>query len=153
MPSHRAPWDRRFCDNARLSAVTSAGPESGRFTADPFAAGSVPLVTTEAAAAARPIVEAVPAVLVGANLRSTFGGAGKAARLVRRITVQATTATAAYVYVGDVRPENLVSGTRTGNFDENDTSQPIFVPEGTTMAVEWQTSAGTALARIEYVEI
>lgn len=61
--------------------------------------------------------------------------------------------TRAFVYVGPIQPENLVSGTVSGAFDENDPNQPIYVPEGTPVNVVWTTTNGPARARIEFVRL
>ncbi len=87
-------------------------------------------------------------------LRATFTPAPGQAWLVRRISVSNTETGQALVYVGDVQPQNYVSGTRTGQLDENDTSQPIFVPEGSPLLVVWSSLiTGVAWARIEYMEV
>ena len=77
---------------------------------------------------------------------------GSAAYLTR-ITVSCSVESSAYLYVGDVSRACLVSGTRAGRFDENDTSQPIYVPEGTPVFVCWDKEASDALARFEYFTI
>lgn len=103
---------------------------------------------------ARPTVQAQRAVVVAGALRATFTPPPAKSWLVRRITVQNTEFGQAFVYVGDAQPQNVVSGTRTGTFDENDTSQPIFVPEGSPLLVIWTSvTTGVAWARIEYVEV
>lgn len=109
---------------------------------------------TTPALPARPVVIAQKALIVSGALRCTFTPAPGKAWLVRRITVQNTKFGQAFVYVGDNQPQNVVSGTRTGTFDENDTSQPIFVPEGSPLLVIWTSATnGVAWARIEYVEV
>jgi hypothetical protein len=104
---------------------------------------------------ARPAVAVAYAAIVGGKLRATFGPpAPGRAWLVRRMTVQNSETGRAYVYVGDEQPQNIVSGTRSGTFDENDPRQPYFVPEGSPLLVVWQSvTTGEALARIEYVEV
>ncbi len=71
--------------------------------------------------------------------------------LVYRITVQSTVQGEAYVYVGEPSIYTLVSGTYSGEFDENETSVPYVVPIGTPIVIEWP-AGGECLARIEYVE-
>lgn len=72
--------------------------------------------------------------------------------LVRRIVVQSTVRGQALVYVGTVDAANLVSGTVSGNLDENDPNQPYLVPEGTALRVHW-VDGGVCSARIEYTVI
>lgn len=103
---------------------------------------------------ARPQVGRSQAVIVGGLLRCTFVPAPGRAWLVRRITVSNTMTGKAFVYEGDYQPQNVVSGTRTGTFDENDTANPIFIPEGSAMLVVWlSATTGVAWSRIEYVEV
>jgi hypothetical protein len=83
------------------------------------------------------------------------GAASAATRLVRRITVStpgATTATRAFVYVGEPAPETIVMGTRSGVLDVALENPPLFVPNGTVLAVQWDGTPTRALARIEYQE-
>lgn len=104
----------------------------------------------------RPFIAVAAGVLVGGKMRATFGPpAPGVAWSVYRITVQGAVAGRAYMYVGDERPENLVSGTNSGTFDENDTGRPYYVPEATPLLIVWQagTSDPAAMARIEYLEI
>jgi hypothetical protein len=106
-----------------------------------------------AAQAPRPLI---------ANATGTDDGAGRmvarftapptVAWLVRRIVVQSTVSGQALVYVGSLIPENVVSGTITGEFDENDANQPYLVSEGVELAVVW-ANGGVCRARIEYQEV
>lgn len=119
----------------------------------PSGAGQV-AIDQPGALPARPVVEVQKAVVVAGQLRCTFTPAPGKAWLVRRVTVQNTVFGQAFVYVGDKQPQNIVSGTRTGTFDENDTSQPIFVPEGSPVLIVWTgATTGSAWGRIEYVEV
>lgn len=109
-----------------------------------------------AAPPARPFIAVAAAKLTAGKMRASFGPpAAGVAWSVYRITVQASAAGRAYMYVGDERPENLVSGTDSGTFDENDTGRPYYVPEQQPLLVVWQagTNDPAALARIEYLEI
>jgi hypothetical protein len=103
---------------------------------------------------ARPQVLAAQGAVVSGALRAVFTPAPNRAWLVRRISVINTKTGQALVYVGEVQPQNFVCGTRTGQLDEDDTNQPIFVPEGSVMNVVWSSSTtGVAWCRIEYVEV
>lgn len=77
------------------------------------------------------------------------------AYLVRRITVSTpgnTTAVRAFVYVGEVAPENLVMGTNAGIFDYTTEDPPLYVPDGMPLVVQWDAGPARALARVEYQE-
>lgn len=118
--------------------------------------GTAAAATDPAPVVARPQIAVARAQLVAGQLVASWQEVNGYAVALTRITVSATQAdntTRAYVYVGPVAPENLVSGTRAGAFDENDTNQPIFVPEGTPLNVVWNTAIGTATARLEYLTI
>lgn len=120
----------------------------------PPAAGAPTGEQTAAQLPIRPTRDVQIAALVAGALRCTFTPAAGKAWLVRRITVQADITGRAFVYEGDAQRQNIVSGTRSGTFDENDTRQPIFIPEGSQMLVIWPSAAsGFASARIEYVEV
>lgn len=102
----------------------------------------------------RPEIAAVTAQDVGDALAAVWTAPGGAAVLLTRITVQCSDNAgrpAAYVYVGDRADQNLVSGTSSGHFDENDPNQPYFVPESTPVTIVWTTTTGTASARLEYL--
>lgn len=71
---------------------------------------------------------------------------------VYRITVRSDVQGEAYVYVGNPSDYSLVSGTYSGDFDENEAVTPYVVPIGTPFVVEWP-SGGNCFARIEYVEM
>lgn len=104
---------------------------------------------------ARPFISTAVAAIVAGKLRATFGPPlpGRA-WMVGRITVQNSNPGRAYVYVGDEQNQNIVSGTSSGTFAENEAVRPIYVPEGTTLLVVWQSvTTGSALARLEYVEV
>lgn len=101
----------------------------------------------------RPGIDTAAATLVAGSLVATWRAPLGGAVYLTRMTVSADTACAAYLYVGTPERVNLVSGTASGNFDENDPSQPIYVPEGTPVTVVWQTAIGAALVRVEYVPL
>lgn len=108
-----------------------------------------------AAPAPRPNIVTVDGILdagSGHLIASWHEPRGQALYLTR-MTVQADSDSYAYVYVGSVDTRNLVSGTTSGTFDENDPNQPYYVPEGTPVNVEWTTGTGSATARFEYVVI
>ena len=72
--------------------------------------------------------------------------------MVYRITVTSDTQGTAYVYVGPagvLTNDNLVSGTWSAQFDENDSRNPYYVPLGQTLTVYF-VSGGVCTARIEY---
>jgi hypothetical protein len=134
------------------------GPQAGHFAADLYRPGAqapgagggarggavVPIVATQTAVAK-----------AGQKLTARFGPAapGGAGWLVRRITVQLLTGEArAYVYAGEVAPENRRSGTRTGSFDECEYVRDLYVQPGAPLCVQWETTTGVALATIEYQE-
>ena len=132
----------------------TAGPDGGVFYGLPYTPGAAGAGGV-GAAAAQPQVAAVQASVQPVNgspqLVATLGPVPPSSLwLVRRITVQASAACSAYVYVGGLLPANIVSGTASGDFDENDTNQPIIVPCGQELAVVWTLASGTALARVEY---
>ena len=133
----------------------STGPEGGRFAGDPYVARGGQSAAAPIVIGIRPYVAYADAKLVAGQLVATLGPPRNGtAWEVRRITVQASAlAVNAYVYVGGPVPQNLVSGTSSGHFDENDTNQPIFVPENVPMSVAWSTATGTASVRIEYLEV
>lgn len=121
----------------------------------PPAAGPAGAVPAVADLPARPVILTAQAAIVNGKLRATFGPpAPGRAWLVGRITVQNDNSGRAYVYVGDEQPQNVVSGTSSGTFAENEAVRPYFVPEGTPLLVVWlSVTTGAALARIEYVEV
>lgn len=124
-----------------------AGPTAGAFT------GTVWEPPAETATPApRPLVATQAAALVGGQLVASLTPPPGVAWLVRRITVQNSVPGRAYVYVGALVADNIVSGTVSGEFDENDANQPYLVAEGTAFSVVW-AAAGTARFRIEYDEI
>lgn len=105
----------------------------------------------------RPIVAVVEGKVVGGVLVARLAGprAG-AAWLIRRITVSTPGGTArvrAYVYVGEVAPENLVMGTNSGSLDYAVEDPPLYVPDGSPVCVTWDAGPTRALARFEYQEI
>jgi hypothetical protein len=114
--------------------------------------GGVPL-----AVAARPQVATVEAKKVATLPTARLDGPNAgAAWLVRRITVSTpgnATAVRAFVYVGEVAPENLVMGTNSGVFDYTTEDPPLYVPDNTPLVVQWDAGPARALARIEYQEI
>lgn len=135
--------------------MTVSGPEGGQFTADIY---SPPTDNPELSPVPprRPQVATLEAVSVGGQLVSTLLPApAGTARWVNRITVSLPNrdaAVRAYVYVGDVRPENIIMGTRSGQLDVALENPPLFVPEGSLLSVAWDSGPSRALARIEYLE-
>jgi hypothetical protein len=131
------------------------GPESGRFTGDPWQPS--PGAQATQAAPTLPIPITAPATVSGGLLTAKLGPAKGSGWFVRRITVQysgSSTGVRAYVYVGDPTiPGNLVSGTNSGTFDECEYEQPLFIPPANSANVQWTTGSGTALARFEYWEV
>ena len=117
------------------------------------AADGSPTTVTATAPPPRPIIANAAAAVDGAGRTvATFTAPANVDWLVRRIVVQSNTQGTAYVYVGgQIAPANLVSGTYSGLFDENDAHQPYLVPAGQSMFVVW-TAGGVCQARIEYVE-
>jgi hypothetical protein len=123
----------------------AAGPLSAAVDGVPLAVAARPQVAT---VEAKPVATRPTARLDGPN-------AG-AAWLVRRITVSTpgnTTAVRAFVYVGEVAPENLVMGTNSGIFDYTTEDPPLYVPDNSPFIVQWDTGPARALARVEYQEI
>ncbi|MEV6478044.1 hypothetical protein [Streptomyces sp. NPDC051657] len=102
-----------------------------------------------------PAIASLSAVSEGVRLiaRLTAPASGRGLA-VARITVQYTgpDKPRAYVYVGTPTGPNLVSGTRSGSFDECEYVRSLYVPAGQELCVVWLTNNGQALARIEYQE-
>ena len=120
--------------------------------------GSSSTTAATTGSGARPEIAYAPASVVAGQLVARLGPPSPGyAWEVRRITVQASDAASyptAYVYVGlDTNPANLVCGTASGAFDDNDTNTPVWVPEGAQLIVAWSTATGTAGVRIEYTEV
>lgn len=134
-----------------------AGPEGGQFAADVWngTATDNPGLST-ADDPARTVPALLEGKLVGGQLVAVLAAAtAGGARKIRRITVTtpgSTTNVRAYVYIGDVRPENLLMGTRTGQLDYALEDPPVWVPEGSIVSVAWDPGPARALARIEYQE-
>ena len=116
-----------------------------RYTPD--AAGAV----VPSASAPRPLILQAVAQSEAGTMRARFTP-DPWPWLVHRITVQSDTLGTALVYVGEPAAENLVSGTFSGDFDENDASSPYLIPEGSPLIVEWP-AGGICRARIEYREV
>lgn len=133
------------------------GPNGGRFAADIYRPGAAAVADNSGLSAAAPLPSiASPAAVVQSGrltARLTAPASGRGI-YVGRITVQYTGSSSprAYVYVGEPVPANLVSGTRVGTFDECEYVRPLYVPAGHDLCVAWESSTGTALARIEYTE-
>lgn len=74
--------------------------------------------------------------------------------LIQSITVanDGAAASEARVYVGSAQPSNLVDGTIAGNLDVSDRNQPILVPGGETLRIEWTgaTAGSDSTAVIQY---
>jgi hypothetical protein len=114
------------------------------YVAPPATEGGAPVV--------RPAVLTAAATTVNGVCAAVLTAPATAAWLVHRIVVQNSVKGRALVYVGTVGREAVVSGTVSGEFDENDTHAPIFVAESTPLTVVWD-NPGDALARIEYREV
>lgn len=131
-----------------------AGPNAGAFTGEVWNPSTSPAQGLDGTPAqvSRPQVASADAVVSGGLTVATFTAPTTTAWLVRRIVVQSNTFGTAFVYVGTIDPDNIVSGTFSGDFDENDANQPYLVPEGVSMRIVW-ASGGICQARIEYVEV
>ena len=108
-------------------------------------------------ASARPQLAVVEGRFVGGLLTARLAGpSAGAAWLIRRITVSTPghlgTGVRAYVYVGEVAPETLVMGTRSGQLDTAVEDPPIYVPDSTPLVIQWAEGPTRALARVEYQE-
>lgn len=135
-----------------MTYPAGAGPTAGRFAAEAWTAPAA--ATADAATSERPFVQSAHAKLVGGRLRASFDGPTPGhVWWISRITVQADNPCNAYTYVGQVIADNIASGTSSGQFDENDPNQRYLVPEGSQFSVEWDTTTGDAIARIEYIEV
>lgn len=120
-------------------------PPAAQPLADAPTASDVPL---------RPDRLSVQGRIVAGKLRATFTPRPGYAWLIRRISVSNTVVGQAVCYEGDVQPQNFVAGTRTGQLDEDDCNQPIFIPEGSALNVVWSgATTGVAWARVEFVEV
>lgn len=125
------------------------------YGATPYTGGGQSAVAS--ATTARPQLAVVegrigPGGLMTARLSGPSAGA---AWLVRRITVStpgAINGVRAYVYVGEVSPETLVMGTRSGQLDTAVEDPPLYVPDSTPLVIQWAAGPARALARIEYQE-
>lgn len=105
-----------------------------------------------AAAPPPPIVATAQAVASGGQQVATFAAPTTVGWLVRRIVVQSDTPGNALVYVGGVKPDNLVAGTHAGDLDSDDSGPGYLVGPGQSLAVVWP-SGGSCRARIEYTEV
>lgn len=132
---------------------TGAGPTAGQFSGTVWqpteAADQAAGIITSSA---RPSIANAAAELVDGRMVAAFTAPVSTAWLVRRIVVQSEVPGRALVYVGTLIPENVISGTVSGEFDENDANQPYLVPESETLSVVWD-NPGMARARIEYTEV
>lgn len=127
----------------------TVGPYGGQFAGDPYDPYEQ---QPQAATAVRPQIATSASTLVDGVPTVTFSPGPAAMWLVRRMVVQSDTEGQCLVYVGPVAPENIVSGTMTGDFDENDAAQPYYVPEGSSLTFRWP-AGGACHARIEYAEV
>jgi hypothetical protein len=126
-----------------------------QFGAQPYTPDNSP--TTAAQGPERPHVSTLEAQSVGGVMTAVLPPAlSGGAYAVRRITVSVPApsgyAGRAYVYVGDVRPENIVMGTNNGALDVALEDPPLFVPEQTQLSITWDAGANRALARVEYLD-
>ncbi|MGW4205017.1 hypothetical protein [Streptomyces sp. NPDC004726] len=132
------------------------GPGGGRFAADIYQPGAAAADNSQLSAAAPlPIIASTAAVSEMGKLTARFSASPSGRGwYVGRITVQynGVGTPRAYVYVGEPVPTNLVSGTRSGGFDESEYVRPLYVPAGQDLCVVWESAAGSALARVEYQE-
>lgn len=108
--------------------------------------------TAQTAPAARPQTRSDHSTAAGTAQRVTFNPGPAAYWLVRRMIVLSDTPGECRVYLGTVSDENQISGTYSGDFDENDANQPYLVPESTALIFEWP-SGGACHARIEFEEV
>lgn len=129
-----------------------AGPTAGAYSGAVFVPGGAtdPTAPTTTAPSALPFVLwAAASVDAQGRTVATFTAPPTTDWLVRRMLVQSTVQGQALVYVGAIVPANVVSGTVSGAFDENDANQPYLVPAGQSLSIVW-LSGGSAQARIEY---
>lgn len=138
-----------------------ASPEGGQFGAVPWA--SQPGVVSAqpqvvAASAPRPYVAKLTAALLAGRLVASLGPAPAAGWLIPRMSVKASTVPVTLeVYTaptgappaGDVP----VTVSLSGDGDEYDANQPIYVAPGEYLVLAWLTGSGSASARIEYKEV
>lgn len=103
------------------------------------------------AGASRPDIATVTAVVVSGRLVASWAAPGGGVVWLTRVRVSADVNCTARLYVGTRDANGLVSGTYSGGLDEYDANQPIYVPDGWTVYLEWETTTGAASARIEYV--
>jgi hypothetical protein len=137
--------------------LTVWGPNGGRFAADIYQPTAAAAADNSGlwVAAPLPSIASTNAVAEAGQLRARFlAPASGRGWYVGRVTVQYTgpDKPRAYVYVGTPDPANLVSGTRSGAFDESEYTRALYVPAGQSLCVAWLSASGTALARIEYQE-
>lgn len=67
--------------------------------------------------------------------------------LVDRVVVlcDSTTPTVAFLYLNDTEDRGVLDGTRVGNFDVADMSQPILLEGGTRLIVQWTGASNGAI--------
>jgi hypothetical protein len=137
-----------------------AGPEAAAFSALPYypaggqsdVAGGQPDVAPTARA--RPSRSRVTASVLGGQLVARHGPAPSVGWLVRRITVTASVFCTCRVYIGlAIVPGEEETVTFSGDGDEWDGNQPMFVGPGETMWIAWASATGSASARITYEEV
>lgn len=127
----------------------TVGPYGGSFGGTPYDPTAQAPTTTQAT---RPQSASMASSLVAGTQRVVFNPGPSSIWLVRRMVVLSDTPGECHVYVGPVAPENMVSGTYSGDFDENDANQPYLVPEASDLTFVWP-SGGACRARIEYDEV
>lgn len=132
------------------------GPESGRFTGDPYIPATASAASTASTAPVQPYI-AVQTVSSG--LVAQFGPAPAVGWSIRRITITADNWAYCDVFVTPlpargVRPadEYRVTGTPSGDNDEYDANTPVYVPEGQYVVICWQSGPTLMRARLEYIE-
>jgi hypothetical protein len=66
--------------------------------------------------------------------------------LLDRAVVQcdSTTPTVAFLYLNDIEDRGVLDGTRVGNFDVADNTQPILLDGGGVLKVQWQGASNGA---------
>lgn len=130
------------------------GPEGGRFSGTPYTGLQVGPPSLDVATN-RPLILFAQAALEGGLMTARFGPPPSGmVWLVRRITVTASAASRAYVYIGEpTQPGALVAGTRSGQLDESEASQPYYVPEGSQLVVQWTAGPTSATARLELLAV
>ncbi|KAB2809305.1 hypothetical protein F9L07_19895 [Pimelobacter simplex] len=67
--------------------------------------------------------------------------------LLDRVVVQctSTTQTVAFLYLNETEDRGVLDGTRVGNFDVADQSQPILLEGGARLIVQWRGASNGAI--------